>query len=77
MITLEDILKRYKFLPKSKKAFLKRAKIIDDIPEYRTVDGARAYNKLISLLYAIGRLTGEDVNNIVDKLDYIVTRDNY
>ena len=77
MNTLEDILKKYKFLPKSKNAFLKRIKIIDEIPEYRTVNGAIAYRKLISLLYDIGKLTNIDVNNIVDKLDYIVAHENY
>ena len=77
MDTLEDILKRYKFLPKSKNAFLKRTKIIDGIPEYRTVNGATAYKQLISLLYDVGELVNVDVNNIVDKLDYIVSHENY
>lgn len=77
MNTLEDILKKYKFLPKSKNAFLKRIKIIDEIPEYCTVNGAIAYRELISLLYDIGELTNIDVNNIVDELDYIVAHENY
>ena len=77
MDTLEDILKKYKFLPKNKNAFLKRIKIIDGIPEYRTFDGAIAYSGLISLLYDIGKLTNVDVNNIVDELDYIVEHENY
>ena len=77
MYTLEDILKKYRFLQKSKNAFLKRTKIIDEIPEYCTVDGAIAYRKLISLLYDIGKLAKVDVNNIVYELDYIVSHENY
>lgn len=77
VITLEDVLKKYKFLQRNKNAFLKRVKIIDDLPEYCTVDGAIAYKKLIELLYDIGRLTNTDVNNIVYKLDYIIEHDNY
>ena len=77
MDTLEDILKRYKFLPKSKNAFLKKTKIIDEIPEYCTVNGAIAYSKLISLLYDIGKLAKVDMNNIVYELDYIVSHENY
>ena len=77
MNTLEDILKKYKFLQKSKNAFLKRIKIVDDIPQYCTSDGAIAYRKLISLLYDIGELANVDVNNIVYKLDYIVEHENY
>ena len=77
MDTLEDILKKYKFLPKNKNAFLQRIKIIDGIPEYCTFDGAIAYRKLMSLLYDIGELANVDVDNIVDKLDYIVAHENY
>ena len=77
MGTLEDILKKYKFLPKNKNAFLQRIKIIDGIPEYCTFDGAIAYRELISLLYDIGKLANVDVNNIVDELDYIVAHENY
>ena len=77
MNTLEDILKKYKFLQKSKNAFLQRIKIVDDIPKYCTSDGAIAYSKLISLLYDIGKLTNIDINNIVYKLDYIVEHENY
>ena len=77
MNTLEDILKNYKFLSKNKNAFLQRIKIIDGIPEYCTFDGAIAYRELISLLYDIGELANVDVNNIVDKLDYIVAHENY
>ena len=77
MDTLEDILKRYKFLPKSKNAFLQRTRIVDEIPEYCTANGAIAYRKLISLLYDIGKLAKVDVNNIVYELDYIVSHENY
>ena len=77
MNTLEDILKNYKFLSKNKNAFLQRIKIIDGIPEYCTFDGAIAYRKLISLLYDIGELANVNVDNIVDKLDYIVAHENY
>ena len=77
MNTLEDILKKYKFLQKSKNAFLQRIKIVDGIPQYCTSDGAIAYMKLISLLYDIGGLANVDVNNIVYALDYIVAHENY
>ena len=52
-------------------------KIIDEIPEYLTVNGAIAYRELISLLYDIGKLINIDVNNVVDVLDYIVAHENY
>ena len=77
MNTLEDILKKYKFLPKCKNAFLKRIKIINEIPEYCTIDGAIAYKQLISLLYDVGELVNVDVNDIVYALDYIVAHENY
>lgn len=77
MDTLEDILKKYRFLPKRKNAFLKKVKIVDELPGYCTVNGAIAYEKLISLLYDIGELVNIDVNNIVDELDYIVAHNNY
>lgn len=72
IITLEYILKHYKFIAKSKSAFRLYPKLVDDIPEYTTKAGARAYHQLINLLYDIGRLTNEDVNHIIDVLDYIV-----
>lgn len=39
--------------------------------------GARAYEKLIELLYNVGNLTQTDMNDIVDTLDMIVTNENY
>lgn len=71
--TLEDILKEYKFAPKSKKLFRKKAIWVDDLPEFTTVAGAKAYRNLISLLYDISNLTGCNVNPLVDSLDTIVT----
>ena len=77
MLTLESLLKKYKFLPYGKNALLKRGKIVDDIPEYCTIDGTKAYLKLTSLLYDIGKLLDIDVNYIVYRLDDIVAHDNY
>ena len=77
MDTLEDILKKYKFLPKNKNAFLQRIKIVDGIPEYCTFYCAFAYRKLISLLYDIGELVNFYFNDIVDIFVYIFAYENY
>ncbi len=71
--TLEDILKEYKFAPKSKKLFRKNVIWVDDLPVFTTVAGAKAYHNLISLLYDIGNLIDCDVNDLVEELDTIVS----
>lgn len=38
--------------------------------------GARAYEKLIELLYNVGNLTSTDMNSIIETLDEI-THENY
>ena len=38
-----------------------------------TSGGARAYKKLIELLYNVGNLTSTDMNDIVESLDLIIT----
>ena len=76
--TLEDILKNYSFMQKSKNAFRKRRVWVDDLPEDMTTEGSKGYHKLISLLYDISELTGRliEVNKIVDDLDFLTT-ENY
>ena len=79
MITLEDILHKYKFVPKSKKCFRKNVIWVDDLPEIGTKAGHKGYSKLISLLYDIGHLTGDliAVNMLVDELDQIMSKGEY
>lgn len=78
--TLEDILKDYKFMPKSKNAFRKHRVWIDNVPDDMTAEGHRGYRKLISLLYDISDLVNErnsnTINRIIDELDFITTQ-NY
>ena len=76
--TLEDILKDYSLMQKSKNAFRKRRVWIDDLPDDMTAEGHKGYRKLTSLLYDIADLTQEKVAiyKIVDKLDFITTQ-NY
>lgn len=78
--TLEDILKDYKFMQKSKNAFRKRRIWIDDLPDDMTAEGHKGYRKLISLLYDISNLVNEKNSNtihrIIDELDFITTQ-NY
>ena len=80
MKTLEDILKDYKFMQKSKRAFRKRRIWIDDLPDDMTAEGHRGYRKLISLLYDISHLVNErnqnTIHRIIDELDFITTQ-NY
>lgn len=77
-MTLEELLKKYKFAPKSKQLFRKRRIYIDDLPDDMTKEGHKAYSKLISFVYDLGRLTNEEnfINRIVDELDYLTT-ENY
>lgn len=79
MITLEDILHKYRFVPKSKKVFRKNVKWVDDLPEIGTNAGYKGYSKLISLLYDIGHVTGDliTVNILVDELDQIMSNGEY
>lgn len=70
---LEDLLHEYKFVPKSRPVFRKNIKWVDNLPETGTKAGHRGYATLISLLYDIGTVSGEDVNNIVDSLDQIMS----
>lgn len=81
MITLEDLLKDNKLMPKSKSAFRKRRIYIDDIPDDMTKAGHIGYARLIHLLYDIARLLNDNVNKnaihrIIDELDFITTQ-NY
>lgn len=75
MQTLEDILHKYKFVPKSKKVFRKNIKWVDGLPETGTLAGHRGYKQLIDLLYDIGHLTGDLIatNMLVDQLDQIMS----
>ena len=79
MITLEDILHNYKFVPKSKKCFRKNVKWVDDLPEIGTKAGYKGYHSLISLLYDIATVTGDliTVNILVDELDQIMSNGEY
>lgn len=72
MNTLEDILVALG----SKKPFLDKI-IIDEDGERQpfTKGGAKAYEKLTEILYAVGELTNTDMNDIVEKLDSIVNQD--
>ena len=77
MATLEDILHKYKFVPKSKKCFRKHPKLIEEprFYEWGTIAGNKGYSDLVSLLYDIAELTGATVqiNHIVDELDNIMS----
>ena len=80
MKTLEDILKEYKFAPKSKQLFRKRRIYIDDLPDDMTKVGHKAYRNLICLLYDLAHLLNErnsnNIHRIIDELDFITTQ-NY
>lgn len=78
MITLEDILHKYKFLAKSKKAFLNNPRWDEDgYKNTMTVDGGKAYSKLIALIYDLGELIDADANDTVEDLDNIVNDGGY
>ena len=73
MKTLEDILKDYKFIAKSKQVFRKNPKRYEEgLTDYCTKDGANAYDQLISLLSDLGNLTGISMDKMIDELDDIV-----
>ena len=80
MITLEDLLKNNKLMPKSKPAFRKHRIYIDDLPDDMTKAGHIGYGKLIRLLYDVGKLVGGvselHIHRIIDELDFITTQ-NY
>ena len=63
--TLEEILQHFFG---SKKPFRKDGEF--------TKAGSRAYAKLIELVYNVGWLTNQDVNDTVDTLD-LITHENY
>lgn len=78
--TLEEVL-AFVNGGKYQKFFLKRPKVYPDGScEEFTPAGARAYKKLICLLYAVSRLTrmdetydkGYDMHDVVEELDSIV-----
>lgn len=73
--TLEDILMFVnggRYTP----FFLKQPKRFKDgSKDCLTRAGARAYSKLISIIYACARLTNEDVESMVEAMDAIVEED--
>lgn len=72
MNTLEDILVALG----SKKPFLNKVIINEDGGrQLFTKGGAKAYEKLTEILYAVGELTNTDMNDIVEELDSIVNQD--
>lgn len=77
MKTLEDILKDYKFIARSKQVFRRNPKRFEDgLTNFCTKDGANSYEKLISLLSDLGDLTGISIGKMIDELDDIV-REEY
>lgn len=72
MNTLEDIL----IALGSKKPFLDKVIINEDGGRQPfTKDGAKVYEKLTEILYAVGELTHTDMNDIVEELDSIANQD--
>ena len=71
MNTLEDILVALG----SKKPFLNNV-IIDENGGRQPFSkgGAKAYEKLTEILYAVGELTNTDMNDIVEELDSIANQ---
>ena len=72
MKTLEDIL--YEYFD-CKEPFLDKPYYDADerAPVVFTTDGAKAYGRLISLLYDIGHLTNNDTDKIVHTLEFIAS----
>lgn len=66
MVTLEDVLRDYFGCAKP---FNKSGKL-----SYR---GAKTYNKMVALLYSIGKLTDTDTNGMVETLDHIANEKPY
>lgn len=78
-MTLEDILKTYKFAKDNSKLFLKRPyKDCDDFTITMTKQGYKAYGELTSLLYEVARLTDthSQVDDIIECLDRITSEEN-
>lgn len=77
-MTLEYILKTYKFANSNSNLFLKRPyKDCDNFTITMTKQGYKAYDKLTSLLYDVAELTGtlSQVNDIINCLDNITIED--
>ena len=45
----------------------------DGSREYLTIKGGKVYSKLVSILYACARLTGENAEDIVETMDDIIS----
>lgn len=73
--TLEDVLHKYKFVPKSKKVFRKNIRRVDDFHKTGTKAGHKGYAQLISLLYDIGNITDDliSASRLVDELDQLIS----
>ena len=79
-MTLEEILQQFFGC---KKPFLKTKRVVGHCPggepdyEYMTESGARAYENLVNLLYALGPLLemSDEVHRMVSTLDEITTID--
>ena len=60
----------------SKNPFLNKVIINEDGGrQLFTKSGAKAYEKLTTILYAVGELTNTDMNDIVEELDSIANQD--
>ena len=71
-MTLEDILN----MLGSKNPFLEKVKVDNDgHKQLFTETGAISYQRLIEVLYAVGELTGTDMENIVETLDGIANEE--
>jgi hypothetical protein len=72
--TLEDILN----MLGSQKPFKDKPLRYDDgMQTYLTKSGGKAYDKLTSILYGVGKLCNVDMNNIVEQLDSIADGTEY
>lgn len=59
----------------SKNPFLNKVIINEDSGRQPfTKSGEKAYEKLIEILYAIGKLTNTDMNDIIEELDSIANQ---
>ena len=68
MSTLEDILRKLG----SENPFLPEVETDEDGHKQPFTDeGAKAYGKLIEILYAVGTLTGANMEDIIETLDNI------
>ena len=66
-MSLEEILQ----ILGSKKPFLNTPRDDNGTPDPFTASGAKAYDKLTEILYAVGELTETDMNGVVEALDAI------